>query len=210
MEQAFPPLLYVGIDVGGRAVHGVAIDAARRAVATAAFAAGDLGSVLAWTAPAAVVAVDAPAQLSTAPHATDTALAPKFRVARCAEVALGRDHRVWVPWVAPLERPDDGWMAVGLRLFESLRAAGRRAIEVFPYAGFRALNAWRPLPKKTTKAGARARMALLRAAGVESPVGSHHVVDALLAALVARDHASGAAEPVTCGHDGSVIWLPAR
>jgi predicted nuclease with RNAse H fold len=173
------------------------------------FAADEIDDLLEWSEAAAVVAVDAPAQLSRGLHRDDVQLAPKFRVARCCEIALGREHRIWVPWVAPLEQPRDGWMAIGLRVFALLRGVGLRAIEVFPYAGFRALNSGGPLPKKTTPVGTQARNALLRSARVETSVRSHHFVDALLAAVVARDYARGNAEAVTCRHDDSVIWLPA-
>ncbi len=39
---------------------------------------------------------------------------------------------------------------------------------------------------------------------------SHDSLDALMAALIARDRTEGRAEMVTCGHDESAIWLPAR
>jgi predicted nuclease with RNAse H fold len=37
---------------------------------------------------------------------------------------------------------------------------------------------------------------------------SHDGLDALLAALTAARCAEGVAVEVTCGHDGSAIWLP--
>jgi predicted nuclease with RNAse H fold len=201
---------FAGIDVGAHRLHCVSLTDRGRLTDVRLFAADEIDDLLEWMAAAAVVAVDAPAQLSRGLHRDDVQLAPKFRVARCCEIALGRRHRIWVPWVTPIEPPRDGWMAIGLRVFASLRRTGLRAIEVFPYAGFRALNSGRSLPKKTRAAGTQARIALLRAAGVETGVHSHHFVDALLAALVARDYARGNAEAVTCRHDDSVIWLPDR
>ena len=57
-----------------------------------------------------------PAELSTAPHRDDEAISRKFRIARCGEIALGEQARIWVPWVTPPD-PDTvpGWMQVGLR-----------------------------------------------------------------------------------------------
>lgn len=37
---------------------------------------------------------------------------------------------------------------------------------------------------------------------------SHDGVDALMAAETARGVESGSSEAVTCGHDGSAIWVP--
>ena len=142
------------------------------------------------------------------PHAGDDALAPKFRLARCAEVALGREHGIWVPWVSPAERPPYGWIATGLTVFDALAPLGVPLLEVYPHAVFRALARTR-LPRKATPEGRAARAALLAAAGVAVPAGaSHHALDALAAALVARDHAAGRARRVGCGHDDSAIWLP--
>jgi predicted nuclease with RNAse H fold len=200
--------LVVGIDVGAHRLHCASLSDAGVVTDARVFAADATGDLIEWIAAATAIAVDAPAQLSRGRHQHDLQLAPKFRVARCCEIALGLRHGIWVPWVAPIEAPGEGWMAVGFRVFASLRRAGLRAIEVFPYAGFRTLNAGRPLPKKTTAAGLEARLALLRAAGVETTIRSHHVADAVLAAVVARDYSRGTAEAVSCGHDDSVIWLP--
>src|SRR5207244_2034267 len=105
-----------------------------------------------------------PERLSTGPHRDDTTLKPKFRVARCGEIELGRAFGLWVPWVTPVALPVPGWMAVGFGLFDRLRAQGLRPIEVFPYAVFHRLNGTRP-PRKTTPAGAARRVALLHEAG---------------------------------------------
>ena len=89
----------------------------------------------------------------------------KFRTARCCEIALGREHRLWVPWVTPVAGATvPGWMQVGLGLYAALAANGHTPIEVFPYAGFRLLSPTK-LPKKTTRAGIVERVARLDAQG---------------------------------------------
>jgi predicted nuclease with RNAse H fold len=111
--------------------------------------------------------------------------------------------------VAPLEPPRNGWIAVGLRVFRALAAAGLRPIEVFPQAAFRVL-AGGAVPPKTRPEGLAARAELLRAE-VDEPslsLWGHDGLDALVAAVVARDHAAGVAARVGCGHDASAIWLP--
>ena len=201
----------MGIDVGADRLHCVALDGGVRA--SAVFSGAELAELAAWAAPADVVAVDAPAQLSTRPHAADAALAPKFREARCAEVALGRAHGCWVPWVGPAVAPASGWIRTGLDAFGALRDAGSaELLEVFPYAAFRALARGERLPRKTTVSGLRRRAELLAAAGAAPQsvaMWSHDGLDALVAAVVARDRAGGSARRVTCGHDESAIWLPA-
>ena len=178
---------------------------------TAVFAPADVGELRRWVEGARVVAIDAPAQLSTAPHRGDPSLSTKFQTGRCAEVALGREHRSWVSWVTPTARPIPGWMQTGLALYDTLRDGGRELVEVYPYAGFRALARGASLPPKQTVEGARTRVDLLERAGVvveHLPMWSHDGLDALLGALVALQSASGRAVPVTCGHDDSAIWLP--
>ena len=188
----------IGIDVGAAKLHAVALPLDVRVF-------GDVAALAAWARGAGAIAVDAPAQLSTRPHAGDEALAPKFRAARCGEVALGREHGYWVPWVGPSEPPDGGWLAVGLAVFEALPGA----VEAYPYAGFRELAAGAALARKQTRAGREQRASLLRAAGVPAEASwSHDVLDAALCAVVARDHAAGRARRVGCGHDDSAIWLP--
>lgn len=79
--------LYVGIDLGQRRVHLGALDEDLSLGATKVVDVADLESlreVLEW---AFVVAIDAPEALSTSPHADDEVLPPKFRSARCAEIA---------------------------------------------------------------------------------------------------------------------------
>ena len=203
----------VGIDVGSRRLDAVALDGEGRVLGTAVFPAGDVEGLVAWVESAADVAVDAPDTWSTAPHVGDDGLAPKFRSARCAEIGLGRTEGIWVPWTTPVEGTPGTWIAVGVHLFAALRDAGHHPLEVFPHATFRVLADGRRPPKKQTVDGARARTALLQAAGVSSPaMGSwgHDARDAASAALVALQHTGGTARPVTCGHDRSAIWLPAR
>ena len=201
---------FVGIDVGADRLHVASLDADGRVAACAVFSSTQLPELVAGLDAAEVVAVDAPAQMSSLPHARDTELAPKFRRARCAEIALGRDFRIWVPFVGPAERPAPAWMETGFAVFEALAGLGSVTIEVFPYAGFRVL-ADRPLPKKTTVGGLTQRVELLRDAGVRGrhlEMWSHDSLDALLGALVALHYAEARATMVGCGHDESAIWLP--
>jgi predicted nuclease with RNAse H fold len=204
--------VYVGIDVGADRLHCVGLDATRRITGAWLYSALELEPLVRAVGGAQVVMVDAPAQPSTMPHAEDGTLSSKFRRARCAEIVLGREYGSWVPFVAPTERPSSGWIATGLAIYDALGAAGVTALEVYPHAGFRALAAGRILPKKTTVAGARARVELLTAAGIEEDrlaMWSHDGLDALLGALTAVDYGEGRALRVTCGHDDSAIWLPA-
>jgi predicted nuclease with RNAse H fold len=202
--------VYAGIDVGASRLHCVVLDAAGRPSAMVC-AADDLSRLADAVALAVVVAVDAPAQPSTEPHPE---IPGKFGRARCAEIALGREHGIWVPFVAPAARPAAPWMETGFAVFEALtRPDGPRVVEVYPYGGFRVLAGGARLPKKTSPAGASRRGELLQAAGVAAEGldrRSHDSLDAAMAAVVARDVAAGAAVRVTCGHDDSAIWLPRR
>lgn len=201
----------VGIDPGASAIHCIVLDASRRMVDGRVLPADALGELLEVAAGATAIAIDAPAALSTAPHADDPSVSPKFRPARCCEIALGRQHRLWVPWVTPVAGGAvPGWMQVGFRLYAELAANGYAPIEVYPHAGFRLL-AGRILPKKTTLAGVRDRVAVLEAEEVVGPwmqLWSHDALDATLAALLALRASNGTAIPVGCGHDGSAIWIP--
>lgn len=204
--------MVIGIDVATARLNCVALDA------TGSFAGGRLydptefDALGEWAANADVIAIDAPAELSAAPHSSDEALSPKFRVARCAEIALGRDHRIWVPWTSPTGPPVPGWIATGLRLYSALaKRVPSELIEVFPYAGFRVLTSPSRLSKKTAVAGIRQRVAALRAWGLsvdDLELWSHDSLDAALAAIVALQRRNGTALRVTCGHDDSAIWLP--
>jgi predicted nuclease with RNAse H fold len=204
----------VGVDVGARTLYCAGIDPSGELLDSALLHADDPSALARWCAGAAVVAIDAPEAPSTAPHADDPALAPKFRAARCAEIELGRRHGIWVSWVAPGEPPFPGWMQSGFRAFEALRMpGGPELLEVYPHAGFRELAGGRALPSKRSVAGRRERAELLAEAGLVGDgleARSHDLIDALMAALIARDRAGGRARRVTCGHDGSAIWLPHR
>ena len=158
--------MYVGIDVGVQRIHCVRLDEDAQLQSTATFGAAELSEVSGWVGGASVVAIDAPAQMSGAPHRGDPALSRKFQTARCAEIPLGREHGSWVSWVTPTERPASGWMATGLALYEALRHRGREVLEVYPYAGFRALARGAALPRKQTVDGVRTRIGLLGEAGV--------------------------------------------
>jgi predicted nuclease with RNAse H fold len=203
---------FVGIDVGARTFHCASIDARSLARELTALPADDLGALAEWCAGAEAVAIDAPEAPSTMPHCDDEGLAPKFRRARCAEIELGRRHRSWVAWVTPAEPPFPTWMEAGFRAFACVRGAGLAdVLEVYPYACFRELAGRRRLARKQTRAGQDERARLLAAAGVApgaSDAVSHDLLDALVAALTALDHHRGRARRVTCGHDGSALWLP--
>jgi predicted nuclease with RNAse H fold len=176
----------------------------------------EAGQLVALAKDATAVAIDAPAALSTAPHAADLSLSPKFRRARCCEIALGRRHGLWVPWVTPEPgRPVPVWMTVGFELYRQLQASGTDPIEVYPYAGFKRLAGGSALPKKATPAGVRRRVELLQAQGVGAEwlrLWSHDAIDAVLAALLALGSRDGWVLPVGCDgggeDDGSAIWVP--
>jgi predicted nuclease with RNAse H fold len=213
-----PAMRAIGIDVGSRALHAVAMDAARAVLEARVFAPSELGELAAWASQAAVAAIDAPDGPSTGAHAIDHEVAPKFRAGRCGEVALGRQRGYWVPWVTPAEPAAGSWMDVGIRVHGALRDAGMETIEVFPNAGFRELAGGARLEPKTTAAGLRRRAALLRASGVRdagAQMRSHDELDASLAALVALQRTEGRAvrvgcpDDAACERDGSAIWLPA-
>ena len=210
---------YVGIDVGTNAFHAVAIDENHSSIAGRVFAADEVDALVEWAEPARVIAIDAPDRPSTGAHLSDERVAEKFREGRCGEVALGLGASYWVPWVTPARPVPGSWIDVGIALHEQLREqTAANVIEVFPYACFRRLAGGDALPTKSSVEGMRARVALLEAEGVDDPhldLWSHDSIDAAVAALVAAQHASGAAEGLGCpddsgcGHDGSVIWIPA-
>jgi predicted nuclease with RNAse H fold len=208
-------MTFVGVDVGARALHAVAVDGSCAVLDAAIFDACHLDALAAWAADATVVAIDAPDGPSIGAHASDPSVAPKFRVGRCGEVALGRQRGYWVSWATPRDPAPGSWIDVGIRAHAALPAT----IEVFPHAGFRELAGGAPLTRKTTAAGRRARAGLLRAAGLSArdmESWSHDTLDAALAAVVALDRGMnraqrvGCAEGEPCGQDGSAIWLPAR
>jgi predicted nuclease with RNAse H fold len=204
----------IGIDVAADRLNCIALEANGEFAGGRVFQADELPQLSDWAASAAVIAIDAPAQLSTSPHASDSSLSPKFQRARCAEIALGREHRVWVPWTSPTGPPIPGWIATGLDVYSALaESVPAELIEVFPYAGFRVLTRPARLAKKTSVAGIRQRTDALRAVGVRADtleLWSHDSIDAALAAVIARHRQEGGALSVTCGDDDSAIWLPRR
>lgn len=200
-----------GIDVGADRVHCVRLREAD--ITTRVFGAGDIDAVLEWMDDAECIAIDSPDRLSTGKHENDLELGAKFRSGRCAEVALGREHRLWVPWVTPRAEPVPPWMGVGFTLFAAFLAAGRTCIEVYPHACFHRLAAGGRLANKRSAQGSRQRVDLLWARGFDADhveMWSHDAIDAAVAALTAADWCRGTAVGVTCGHDDSRIWLPNR
>jgi hypothetical protein len=207
----------LGIDLGASAVHCVRLTGttgALRVTAVRTFAADDHDGIGANAAAVDEVAIDAPGALSTAVHRDDPDVSRKFRVARCGEIALGQQARIWVPWVTPPVADDLApWMGVGFAVWTTLQGAGHAPVEVYPAGVFRVLAGHVP-PRKTTSAGRAARLALL-AAHVDLPddvaAWSHDTIDATAAALTAHHKATGRAR--AHGHgapgcDGSAIWLP--
>src|SRR5437660_2058838 len=148
----------VGVDVGARRLHAVALDDAAAVVDVGVFDAAEPGELVDWADGAAAVAVDSPDRWSTAPHAADEGLSPKFRTARCSEIGLGRQHGIWVPWTTPVDPRPGTWIDVGIALFGALRAGGHEPLEVYPYGAFRVLNRNQPPPSKQTLPGSRSRV----------------------------------------------------
>jgi predicted nuclease with RNAse H fold len=210
---------WLGIDLGASAVHAVVLAAvgggrARVEVATSA-PANDIPRVVELATGCDAVAVDAPSELSRAPHSGDSTLSAKFRTARCGEIELGRGGGIWVPWATPAD-PDlvPGWMEVGFEVWSALRSAGHAPVEVYPYGVFKQLAGGEKLAKKTSPEGRAQRIAMLRD-HVDLPPGvelwSHDGIDAVAAALVARWSTERRAEPFGHGEpgcDGSAIWQP--
>jgi predicted nuclease with RNAse H fold len=201
--------VWAGVDVGARRIHVVVIDSHLRVALAEVVPASETEHLLELMTGVEGAAIDSPGAWSTAPHKGDETVAPKFRLGRCGEIALGREYGIWVPWSTPPEPAPGTWMATGIRLFDVLRAAGHDPVEAYPYGGFHLLAGGR-LPKKTTVDGRAARARLLRTAGVEVDglEKSHDFLDATLVALVARQRSLGTARVATCGHDQSGIWLP--
>jgi hypothetical protein len=77
----------IGIDVAAARRNCVALDEHGSFAGGRIYAATELNADVEWAAGANVIAIDAPAKLSTAPHGSDDELSPKFRTARCAEIA---------------------------------------------------------------------------------------------------------------------------
>jgi hypothetical protein len=156
---------YIGIDPGASAIHCVVLDDARRVIDGQVLPSDAIADLIALATGATAIAIDAPAALSTAPHAEDPTISGKFRMARCCEIALGRQHRLWVPWVTPVAGAAVAdWMQVGFRLYAELTAQRHAPIEVYPHAGFQLLGSSK-LPKKTTLGGIQERWRAWRRRG---------------------------------------------
>lgn len=203
----------VGIDLGAAAIWCVAAERGAGggwAVAGAeVFAADEIDDVVAWCG-GGVVAIDAPGGSSERQHLDDTAVAAKFRPARCAEVALRLDGHA-VPWISPGPGdPVPPWMQVGFDLWSALDG---QPLEVFPFAAFTVLLGRRPV-NKLTVAGRRQRLAVLAdhlALPSTAAAWGHDAIDAAVAAVVAAQHVDGRARRIACAdHDGSPMWQPAH
>ena len=204
----------VGVDVGAKRLHVVALGIGGEVTNASVVAAADLAdfeSQLAGLAENAVVAIDGPAGPSVAAYSDEAHLSEKFRLARGCEIELGRQRKIWVSF-ATGPHPLTGWMAVAQAIHNRVQAAGFRALETYPHAVYATLLGSRP-PKKTSRAGLQERVRLLRAAGVDDPSldsWSHDGLDAAAAALVALHAYRGMADAVTSPRDGTAIWLPGR
>jgi predicted nuclease with RNAse H fold len=203
--------MFAGVDVGGDRLHAVVLDERRRVADAFVADPAAVEELVERLVAAGVrrVGVDAPDAASAAAHAANSSLTPKFRHARCGEIALGRERGIWVSWATPVDPPFARWMEAGFAAHAALRSGGVETVEVYPHAAFRVLAGGSRPPSKTTPAGLRARVDLLEAAGVRGEhlaMWSHDALDAAAAALVVADEHAVA---VTCGHDGSAIWLPA-
>lgn len=197
----------VGIDLGAQAVWAVAAEDGRFAEgAVFGVELAELDRLRRWCADA-VVAIDAPAGPSEGRHLHDETLAAKFRVGRCAEVALRRaGHSVaWVTGAGPFAP----WVETGFAVYEALDDLD--LLEVFPHATFVEMLGHRP-PPKSTLLGRRARLDTLDDLGLPpgSELWSHDGLDAAAACLVAVDRTRGTARELRCDdHEGgSAMWLP--
>jgi len=200
----------VGIDLGAQYLHCARLDGDGRLVEARAFRSEELPQLARWVGRSRV-AIDAPAGPSAGHHVNDLTVNRKFRTARCSEIELGRQRGIWVPWVTPRDQiATPQWMRLGFELHDRLRQPNRMVMEVYPHGVFHRLNGGAKLVKKTSLEGSRARLDLLRAAGVEITVEllTHDGIDAVAAALVAWGPAEGIGCPLGPDHDGSLIWLP--
>ncbi|MBW3619986.1 MAG: DUF429 domain-containing protein [Actinobacteria bacterium] len=205
-----------GVDVGTRALHAVAIDDDGRLAGAVVVAPARVAELVERVAGAPAVGVDAPDRWSLAHHAGDDRLPGKFRTARCGEIQLRHEFGYPVPWTTPVATgARTGWMEVGFEVHAALRPVAGEVVEVFPHAAFLHLAGRRTLPAKASPAGARVRADLL-AARLDVDAGelllwSADALDALAAALTARDVAAGRSDVARCPDhpDDSAIHLPA-
>jgi predicted nuclease with RNAse H fold len=184
--------------------------------------AGDRDRLFAWLEEleAVAVGVDAPQR----PRRARGAGAARPRACD-AELAHRRISIYQVPTRAVAEKADGlyAWMEVGWDYFRELGRRGYEppapgtfagvlgqapaALEVYPHATFVSLLGGTP-PPKSSRAGLRARVAALRAAGmVWDEYYDHDSLDALAAALTAWRFVRGQATPLGDERDG-LIWVP--
>ena len=211
----------VGIDLGAKALHIVVLGSSDRrlAVVEAAVVLPEEEDALrALCADAEAIAIDAPSDPSAAVHDDDPEISPKFRPARCGEIALGEQHQCWVPWITPrvvrgIATVDAGGLPnVGGQLDRSAwhRSRCTRAEHSprWPAAGSR---------RRRPRSGARERLDMLSRHMALPPYAwmwSHDAIDATVAALVAAWSATDGPVVAAChnheGADGSAIWVPVR
>jgi len=207
---------FVGLDPATHAVWAVRLrnaDGPAEVADTALMDPAGEASVLFFCDGVTVVAVDAPDGPSEGRHLDDETLPPKFRQARCAEVAP-RSQGISVPWTTRVANPDP-WMVTGFRLWQLLRYHQHRVVETFPYAVYHRLIGARPA-RKGTPQGLRQRLDALHPFVTPPPfvqAWGHDGVDALAAVCVAAACARGAGVEVRCRpsdpgqHDSSRISL---
>jgi predicted nuclease with RNAse H fold len=160
---------FVGIDPGASAIHCVVLDASRRMVDGHVLPAEASRDLLEVAAGATAIAIDAPAALSTHHTLTTRRCHPNSARRAAARSRSAASTDCGFPGVTPVAGAAvPGWMRVGFRLYAQLAANGHTPIEVFPHAGFRLL-AGRVVPKKTTMAGVRERIAVLEGEDVTAP-----------------------------------------
>jgi predicted nuclease with RNAse H fold len=142
-----------------------------------------------------------------------------------AELARRRISIYQVPTRAVAEEADGlyTWMETGWEYFRELTRRGFEppargampgllgqapaALEVYPHATFAALLGGTP-PPKSSRAGLRVRIAVLRASGmVWDEYYDHDSLDALAGVLTAWRFVQGRAAPLGDDRDGH-IWLP--
>lgn len=208
---------WVGLDIGAKKIHAVTLARGPESrllfVDADVFAPTDVERIRLFIARAVSVVIDAPAQLSTAPHEDEVGWPDKFRLARCAEVNL------WLaglapPFVAPqVGQPVPPWMQVGLDMHRLVAGDGIQAIETYPTGAFKWLAPGSLAPKATPR-GIRERaeaVAMFVAMPVEALLTwSIDALDAAIAAVAAHHLALGIAAEFGCGHDESRIVLPGR
>jgi hypothetical protein len=214
--------VHVGVDVSGEGFHLVGLRRSDDALVVAVarlVPRAELPDLVALCSAADVVAIDAPDRTSSAVHADDPAYRDRYphrRWGRCCDIASLEDRAPTVAWSTPTEVDPSSWMGAGIELWDALRAARPRPElrEVYPHASFTVLNGARP-PSKTTIAGLRARIGILRRCGVALPdtagLWAHDGLDATVAALVAalpEDELRPLGDQHCPRWDGTVLWRP--